>query len=117
MTEKIKDMPLWDYLKSTDKPIVLYGMGNGADMIIEVLESLGLEFADVFASDGFVRGHFFHGKKVLTLSEGKNKYDDFIILMTFAIHDRPTLDYIKALSLEHELYSPTVPVAGKGLFT
>ena len=34
MTGYIKDIPLWDRLKSTDKPILLYGMGNGADMII-----------------------------------------------------------------------------------
>ena len=73
MLEHIKDIPLWDYLKNTDKPIVLYGMGNGADMIIEVLESLSLTFSDVFASDGFVRGHSFHGKKVLTYSEIKEK--------------------------------------------
>ncbi|MBE6773052.1 MAG: FkbM family methyltransferase [Ruminococcaceae bacterium] len=117
MTEKITAVPLWDYLKAAGKPIVLYGMGNGADMIIEVLEGLGLDFSDVFASDGFVRGHFFHGKKVLTFSEVKEKYEDFIILMTFAVHDRKTLDAIKKMSKEYELYSPTVPIAGKGLFT
>ncbi len=117
MTEKITATPLWDYLKGTEKPIVLYGMGNGADMIIDVLEQLGLEFSDVFASDGFVRGHFFHGKKVLTFSQIKEKYADFIILMTFAVHDRETLDKVRAMSEEYELYAPTVPVAGKGLFT
>lgn len=117
MTEKITEIPLWDYLKKADKPIILYGMGNGADMIIEVLDSLGLSFSDVFASDGFVRGHFFHGKKVLTFAEIKDKYEDFIILMTFAVHDRATLDKVREMSENYELYSPTVPVAGKGLFT
>lgn len=117
MIERITEMPLWDYLKQTKKPIMLYGMGNGADMIIEVLDSLGLSFTEVFASDGFVRGHFFHGKRVLSFSEVKEKYDDFIILMTFAVHDRETLDKVRAMSEEFELYSPTVPVAGKGLFT
>ena len=47
----------------------MYGMGNGADKIIEVLDALGIEVADFFASDGFVRGHSFHGKKVLSFSE------------------------------------------------
>lgn len=117
MTEKITAAPLWDYLKSAKKPIILYGMGNGADMIIEVLGSLGLTFSDVFASDGFVRGHCFHGKRVLTFSEVKEKYENFIILMTFAVHDRETLDKVRAMSEEYELYSPTVPIAGKGLFT
>ncbi len=117
MVERITEKPLWDCLKQTDKPIVLYGMGNGADMIIEVLEGIGLSFSDVFASDGFVRGHFFHGKKVLTFAEVKEKYEDFIILMTFAVHDRETIDKVKKMSEEYELYSPTVPIAGKGLFT
>ncbi len=117
MIERITETPLWDYLKSTDKPIVLYGMGNGADMIIEVLESIGLHHSDVFASDGFVRGHFFHGRKVLTFSEIKAKYEDFIILMTFAVHDTETLHRVRILSESYELYSPTVPIAGKWLFT
>lgn len=117
MTENIIDIPLWDYLKSTDKPIVLYGMGNGADMIIDVLDSLNLNYSDVFASDEFVRGHCFHGKKVLKYSEVKEKYGDFITLMTFAVHDSSTLEKVKQMSLEGELYSPTVPIAGKGLFT
>lgn len=117
MTERITERPLWDYLKEEQKPIILYGMGNGADMIIEVLGNLGLHHSDVFASDGFVRGHFFHGKRVLTFSEVKEKYKDFIILMTFAVHDRETLDKVKEMSQEYELYSPTVPVASKELFT
>ncbi len=117
MVEYIKDIPLWDSLKDTDKPILLYGMGNGADMIIEVLDSLGLTYCDTFASDGFVRGHHFHGKKVLSYSEAKEKYGDFVTLMTFAIHDEPTLSKIRKMSEETELYSPTVPIAGKGLFT
>lgn len=117
MLEKITDTPLWEHLKNTNKPIILYGMGNGADMIIDVLNSLGIEFSDVFASDGFVRGHYFHGKRVLTFSEIKEKYEDFIILMTFAVHDSETLFKIREMAENYEFYSPTVPVAGKGLFT
>ena len=117
MTELIKDTPLWDKLKVADKPILLYGMGNGADMIIEVLDSLGLSYCDTFASDGFVRGHCFHGKRVLSYSEAKEKYGEFITLMTFAVRDEPTLMRIRQMSCETELYSPTVPIAGKGLFT
>ena len=67
---------LWQTLREEGKPIVLYGMGNGADKIISVLESKGMEFADVFASDDFVRGQLFHGKKVLRLSEVEEKYKD-----------------------------------------
>ncbi|MCM1365012.1 MAG: FkbM family methyltransferase [Faecalibacterium sp.] len=117
MVERINEISIWDYLTNTSLPIVLYGMGNGADMIIDVLHENGLDFADVFASDAFVRGHYFHGKKVLRLCEVEEKYDEFIILMTFAIHDEPTLRYVENLSKRHILLSPTVPIAGKGLFT
>lgn len=117
MTEKIKEQGLWERLKASSLPVLLYGMGNGADMIIEELEKLNIHFADTFASDGFVRGQLFHGKKVLSLSQAEEKYGEFIILTTFAVHDEKTLEFIKELSKRHRLYSPTVPIAGKGLFT
>ena len=117
MLELINETPLWEHLKTTDKPIVLYGMGDGADMIISVMDEMGIPYSDIFASDEFVRGHFFHGKKVLKLSEIEEKYDDFIILMTFAVHDRPTLDRIKTLSEKYEFYSPCVSIIGREYFT
>ena len=117
MTENIKEQELWERLKANSLPVLLYGMGNGADMIIEELEKLNIHFADTFASDGFVRGQLFHGKKVLSLSQAEEKYGEFIILTTFAVHDEKTLEFLKELSKKHRLYSPTVPIAGKGLFT
>lgn len=116
MLEKIKEKCIWDRLAETEKPIVLYGMGNGADMIIDRLEKIGAEFCDIFASDEFVRGHSFHGKTVLKYSQVCEKYDDFIILMTFAVHDKGTLERVREISSRHELLAPTVPIAGKGIF-
>ena len=60
---------MWDGLKKETRPIVIYGMGNGADKLIARFSMLGIEFADIFASDGFVRGHSFHGVRVKTLDE------------------------------------------------
>ena len=60
---------LWGYLSSTHKKIVMYGMGNGADKILAVCDTYGIEICDFFASDGFVRGHSFHGKLVLSYSD------------------------------------------------
>ena len=109
--------PLIDNLKNTNKPILLYGMGNGADMIIKVLESYGISYEDTFASDGFVRGHSFHGKRVLSFSEAKEKYKDFIIIVTFAVHDDKTMNFISELSDSFELYAPTVSVVDGSPFT
>ena len=34
---------IWQYLKTDKKPIVLYGMGNGADKIIKALERVSVK--------------------------------------------------------------------------
>ena len=117
MLDELNVTPLLDRLKSTHKPILLYGMGNGADMIIKVLESYGITYEDTFASDGFIRGHSFHGKRVLSFSEAKEKYGDFVIIVTFAVHDDPTMSFISGLSDEFELYAPTVSVVDGSPFT
>ena len=61
----------WNQLRSTAKPIVLYGMGNGADRILAALAQHGLQAAGVFASNEFVRGQSFHGFPVLRYEEAK----------------------------------------------
>lgn len=108
---------LWSYLQSAGKPIVLYGMGNGADKLIEVLSAYGLEASDFFASDGFVRGHTFHGKRVLALAEVREKYDDFIIMLSFGSSLPELLERFEMLDREYEFYVPELPVAGHTLFT
>ena len=107
---------LWNHLKSTDKPILMYGMGNGADKILRVCEHYGIEIADFFASDGFVRGHSFHGKTVLSYSQAKEKYGDFIVLLSFASSLPEVIASIKRIAAEVELYAPDVPVFGDNLF-
>ena len=73
---------IWTYLKETKKPIVMYGMGNGADKMLSVLSSMSVGVEDFFASDGFVRGHSFRGKRVMSYSEIKEKYKgECIVLM------------------------------------
>ena len=77
MLEFIKEKNVWDTLKDSDKPLVLYGMGLGAEKIMSELEQRGMRADDIFASDEFVRGHSFKGYKVLRYSEVCEKYKDF----------------------------------------
>ena len=109
---------LWEYLKHTDKHIVMYGMGNGADKILAVAEAKGISVEDFFASDGFVRGHSFHGKRVLSYSEAKEKYgaDHMIVLLSFASSLPDVMQTILHVAEECELYAPDVPVFGDNLF-
>lgn len=113
----IEKNDIWTYLKGAKKPVVMYGMGNGADKILAVCEKYGIEVRDFFASDGFVRGHAFHGKTVLSYSDVKAKYGDFIVLVSFATALPDVLDRIYAIESEAELYVPDVPVFGETLFT
>ena len=110
---------LWSYLSSqNEKSIVMYGMGNGADKILDVCNRYGITVSDFFASDGFVRGHSFHGKTVLSYSEVKEKYgkDNIIVLLSFASSLPSVLETIYKVAEECELYAPDVPVCGENLF-
>lgn len=108
---------LWKYLKTAKKPIVLYGMGNGADKIISVLNTYGIPFQGVFASDGFVREKYFHSHKITTYSALKEKFGDMIVLLCFGSSLPEVIDNILKIASEQELYAPEVPVIGGGLFT
>ena len=112
---------LWHYLKSqadSGRPILLYGMGNGADKIIAVCEAYGIPVADFFASDGFVRGHSFHGKVVLSFSQACEKYgaENMIVLLSFASSRPEVLETIQRVASACEMYIPDVPVCGTELF-
>lgn len=109
---------LWQYLADTKKKIVMYGMGNGADKILRVCDQHGIEVCDFFASDGFVRGHTFHGKTVLTYSAAKEKYgaENMIVLLSFASSLPNVIENILRIASECELYAPDVPVFGDTLF-
>lgn len=109
---------LWDHLRQTDKKIVLYGMGDGAEKIKAVLDDIGAETADIMASDEFVRGHSFLGFRVKTLSEIEQLYgDNFLVLVCFGSQLPDVMEHIYAIAEKHELYAPNVPVTGGGLFT
>ena len=112
------DIDLWQYLAASEKKIVMYGMGNGADKILSVCERYGIEVCDFFASDGFVRGHSFHSKTVLSYSEVKEKYgaENIIVLLSFASSLPSVIENILRIDSECELYAPDVPVFGDQLF-
>lgn len=116
MLEYIKEKNVWDTLRESTKPLVLYGMGLGAEKIMATLDEYGLKANDIFASDEFVRGHSFKGYKVLKYSEVCEKYDDFNVVLCFASHIDSVIDKIAEINKEHTVFAPDVPVAGGGLF-
>lgn len=117
MLELIKENNVWDTLKNSEKPIVLYGMGLGAEKIMAELDQRGLKASEVFASDEFVRGHSFKGYQVLKYSQVCEKYQDLNVVLCFASHIDEVIENIAKIDKEHTVFAPDVPVAGGGLFT
>ena len=110
---------LWEYLKETEKTIVLYGMGNGADKILSVLAERGISVGGIFASDGFARGNLFHGMPVRTWNDVKAEFgaENVIVLLSFGTSRPEVLENVLRIRQEAELYAPDVPAFGDTLFT
>ena len=107
---------IWDKIAREKRPIAVYGMGNGADKLFLRLSEYGVSVSEVFASDGFVRGHSFRGHLVKSLSDIEAEYEDFIILVSFASNRSEVIELIKGIDGRHELYIPDMPVAGAEYF-
>ncbi|MFR4972227.1 MAG: FkbM family methyltransferase [Butyricicoccus pullicaecorum] len=108
---------MWERLQREDRPIALYGMGDGADKILRVFADKGIKASTVFASDEFVRGHSFAGFRVQKLSEVVEQYgEDIVIVLSFASQRPELLERFYELNARFDLVAPDVPVAGGGLF-
>lgn len=108
----IYETDVWDKLKHCDKPIVLYGMGNGADKILDIFAQRDIPCADIFASDGFVRGHTFRDMRVKTYAQIEQQYEDFAVVLAFATQRPEVLARIYEIARKHPVFAPDVPVAG-----
>lgn len=103
----------WDYLKRAGKPVLIYGMGNGADKIMDILNQYNIEIIGVMASDDFVRGQLFRGFTVKKLSDFTG---DFIIVPAFGSSLPDVMNHIIDISRHYEMIIPTVPVFGGGIY-
>lgn len=103
---------MWDQLKNEKRPIMVYGMGNGADKLFERFASLNISVSEVFASDGFVRGHSFRGYKVKSFSEIKENYPDFVIVLSFASNRAEVVDMLAEIDANYDMFVPDMPIAG-----
>lgn len=104
---------MWDELACETRPIVVYGMGNGADKLIKRFETYNIKIDDFFASDGFVRGHTFHGYMVKSFTEIKETYPDFVIVLSFASNREEVLTMLSQIDENYDMYIPDMPVAGE----
>ncbi len=107
---------VWQRLKTDGKPVVLYGMGDGADKVLNAFERYKIKASAVMASDDFVRGQSFHGFEVKRLSQLEEEYGDFNIALCFASQLEDVMSHIKSVAKRHTVLVPSVPAFGNTLF-
>ncbi|MBQ2973915.1 MAG: FkbM family methyltransferase [Clostridia bacterium] len=110
---KLCENSSWEKIKDSGKPVVVYGMGNGADKVIDEFNRLEIPIIGVTASDDFVRGQIFRGYKVKKLSEFDG---DFIIAVGFATCIPEVMNHIYSLAEKYRVIVPCVPVFGNEIF-
>ena len=110
---EIEEKSSWEKLKESGKPTVIYGMGNGADKVIDELNRLSVPILGVTASDDFVRGQMFRGFRVKKLSEFSG---DFNIAVAFASCLPEVMNHIYSLCEKYRVLVPCVPVFGDEIF-
>jgi len=109
---------LWQCLQEQKRDILLYGMGNGADKLLAVCEEKGIRVSGIFASDGFVRGHSFHGMRVMAYSEVESIYppNGCVVLLAFGSSRPEVMALFDRVAARYPLYVPDLPVCGENLF-
>lgn len=103
---------VWDALKNSPHPIILYGMGNGADKVLDEFEKRNIKCSGVMASDDFVRYQNFRGFTVKKMSDFEKEYPEFTVALCFASSLTDVTEYIKFVANRHPLFVPNVPVYG-----
>ena len=107
---------VWEKAKETEKPVLIYGTGNGADKIIDELSRLGIPVSGIFASDGFVRNRTFRGFPVMGYTQAKEQFGDFLTLISFGSQREDVISGFLKVADERETYSVDVPVYGDNIF-
>ncbi len=103
-------------LKNSQRPILIYGMGDGCDKILRVCQEKGISIQGIFSSDDYVRGKVIHGFDVIGYTEAKKRFPNMIALLAFGVFRDDLMEWILKVSQETELLAPEVPLFGGGLF-
>lgn len=117
IVDMLLELPsVWQRLRNCGKPVVLYGMGDGADKVLAAFEKYGITADGVMASDDFVRGQRFHGFTVKKLSDFESELGDFVIALCFASQLPEVTAHIRSVAERHTMLVPSVPAFGGVLF-
>jgi FkbM family methyltransferase len=105
-------MFLWDRLKQATEPILIYGMGNGAEKLLELCSRYGVRIQAIFASDDHARGNEFQGYPIISYGDVQKKYDHALILPAFGVYQEEVLLRIEEMAQRYEVLVPDLPLFG-----
>ena len=88
---------VWQLLRVIERPVILYGTGDGADKVLDELERLSVPVKGIMASDDFVRGQTFRGYRVQRLSDLEQQYPNPVIVIAFGTQRHEVMAHILAL--------------------
>ena len=106
---------VWTALQKCREPIVLYGMGNAADRVLDILGQRGIKAAGVMASDNFCRYQQFRGFTVKKESDFIKEYGAFTVALCFGSSLPDVMKHIEEVAGRHTLLIPNIPVVGDEL--
>ena len=106
---------VWTALANSRLPIVLYGMGNGADKVLDEFHKRNIKAAGVMASDSFVRYRSFRGFTVKKQSDFERELGDFTVALCFGSALPEVTAHVYAVAQQHPMLVPSVPVVGNAV--
>ena len=105
----------WSDIQKEKRPVVIYGTGNAAQKLFNLLKEKGVRPMAFSASSSFLRDRSFLGYKVLPLERVIDIFGkDIVLLLGFGSHDKSVIDHIVSLSHEYDLYMPDLLLDDKG---
>ena len=103
---------VWTALKNCREPIILYGMGNAADRVLDAFERRKIHAAGVMASDDFCRYQQYRGFTVKKESDFIRELGDFTVALCFGSSLPDVMRHIYEVAERHTLLAPNIPVVG-----
>lgn len=113
MTLNLERVEWFQAAARQDRPVLLYGMGNGAEKILATCRREGVQVDGLFASDEFVRGQQFAGFRVKRYSQVCREYPEALILVAFGTADPSVLARIAAMEKTYTVLAPDLALFGE----
>lgn len=110
-------MFLWHYLKTLTVPVLIYGMGNGAEKILSEANRYGIPIDGVFSSDDRARQVSFQGFPVSSIGYVLENYDEAAILVGFGVYQEEVIQRILTLPERFQVFVPDVPLMDGEILT